>query len=206
MEGNPEARRIHYFLPATAIRASNRSKFHFGTTINFLDNVPEEVYSWSWVRRCFCAWRILVSAHRPATSTRPTPLQQTPAPHSANHRFVTLFFSQRSESLFPQFPCFHNHLRCRGWHPKSIFSRHSSLAIVLSPLFLALPYVFVLTPLSTAFTHFDPGGRVTPFLLCDPRRTQRLCVILLPPQRQPSASTCREPPMYNLRLVPREAS
>ena len=36
----------------------------------------------------------------------------------------------------------------------------SSLSLPVSPLSAALPYVFVLSPLSTAFTHFDRGGRV----------------------------------------------
>src|ERR1700740_2553830 len=33
----------------------------------------------------------------------------------------------------------------------------------VSPLFVALPYVSVVSPLSTAFTHSDRGGRVRPF-------------------------------------------
>ena len=33
----------------------------------------------------------------------------------------------------------------------------------LSPLSIALPYVSSVTPLSTAFTHFDRGGRVRTF-------------------------------------------
>jgi hypothetical protein len=38
-------------------------------------------------------------------------------------------------------------------------SKPSTVNPPLTPLFSALPYVFALTPLPTAFTHFHPGGR-----------------------------------------------
>jgi hypothetical protein len=55
------------------------------------------------------------------------------------------------------------HLRDAGGGPFRLSSRHSPLATrhaLITPLFVALPYVSRLSSLSTAFAHFDGGGRV----------------------------------------------
>src|SRR5438309_552758 len=51
---------------------------------------------------------------------------------------------------------FHNHLRCPCFFAVTTPRLH---AFLVSPLFVALPYVSVLSLLSTVFAHSAPGGR-----------------------------------------------
>ena len=50
-----------------------------------------------------------------------------------------------------------------------INSERSAVNDPVTPLFVALPYVFVLTPFAAAFTHFNPGDRANIPIL-KPRR------------------------------------
>src|SRR6266404_4107671 len=52
-------------------------------------------------------------------------------------------------------------------------------AFLVSPLFVSLPYVLVLSLLSTVFAHSDPGGRVAWF---SPRHHSQVTPLRLPPR------------------------
>src|SRR5207302_11194060 len=72
--------------------------------------------------------------------------------HFQSRRFANSVLSSNYELLFSQLLSFHNHLRC------PLFFAFTP-AFLVSPLFVALPYVSVLSLLSTVFAHSDPGGR-----------------------------------------------
>ena len=85
-------------------------------------------------------------AHRTLTPAAKLPLFKSfrPARELRFSSFTFLLSSSSAQSLCASLPT----TRC---------------SLSLSPLSTALPYIFVVTPLSTAFTHFDRGGGVKPF-------------------------------------------
>ena len=74
---------------------------------------------------------------------------------------ITLYFQQLTNCSFPNsflftFICVAPWCAFTALNPEL-----STVNCGITPLFAALPYVFLLTPFAVAFTHFNPGGRVS---------------------------------------------